>query len=99
MKPSIAYVLLSVVGGRIPDSPANSLQASAHFKTSCPLSRRSSRSIDWDSFCSPSFNMASSEGPSEVPLGQYIFERIRNLGIEHIFGVSRDFNLNPLDHS
>jgi hypothetical protein len=67
-------------------------------KTNCPLSRRSSRSIDWDSFSSPSFNMASLEGPSEVPLGQYIFERIRSLGIEHIFGVSRDFNLNPLDH-
>ena len=44
------------------------------------------------------FNMASLEGPSEVPLGKYIFERIRNLGIEHIFGVPGDFNLNLLDH-
>ena len=42
--------------------------------------------------------MASLEGPSEVPLGKYIFERIRNLGIEHIFGVPGDFNLNLLDH-
>lgn len=42
--------------------------------------------------------MASSEGTSEVPLGTYIFKRIRSLGIEHIFGVPGDFNLNLLDH-
>ena len=42
--------------------------------------------------------MASSEEPSEVPLGTYIFERIRSLGIKHIFGVPGDFNLNLLDH-
>jgi pyruvate decarboxylase len=42
--------------------------------------------------------MASSEGPSEIPLGNYIFRRIRSLGIEHVFGVPGDFNLNLLDH-
>src|SRR5450755_135323 len=42
--------------------------------------------------------MASSAGSSEVPLGTYIFERIRSLGIEHVFGVPGDFNLNLLDH-
>lgn len=42
--------------------------------------------------------MASSEGSSEVPLGTYIFDRIRSLGIEHVFGVPGDFNLNLLDH-
>jgi pyruvate decarboxylase len=42
--------------------------------------------------------MASSEVSSEVPLGAYIFERIRSLGMEHIFGVPGDFNLNLLDH-
>ena len=41
--------------------------------------------------------MASSED-SDVPLGTYIFERIRSLGIEHVFGVPGDFNLNLLDH-
>jgi pyruvate decarboxylase len=42
--------------------------------------------------------MASSEVPSEVPLGKYIFERIQSVGIGHIFGVPGDFNLNLLDH-
>jgi pyruvate decarboxylase len=42
--------------------------------------------------------MASSEESAELPLGTYIFERIRSLGIEHIFGVPGDFNLNLLDH-
>ena len=42
--------------------------------------------------------MASSEGSSDIPLGTYIFERIRSLGIRHIFGVPGDFNLNLLDH-
>jgi pyruvate decarboxylase len=42
--------------------------------------------------------MATSENSSEVPLGTYIFERIRSLGIEHIFGVPGDFNLNLLDY-
>lgn len=42
--------------------------------------------------------MASSEVSSEIPLGTYIFERIRSLGMEHIFGVPGDFNLNLLDH-
>src|ERR1700733_8182105 len=68
------------------------------LSTILPFSRRSSRPISWDPFSPISFNMASSEGPSEVPLGKYIFERIRSLGIEHIFGVPGDFNLNLLDH-
>jgi pyruvate decarboxylase len=42
--------------------------------------------------------METSENSSEVPLGTYIFERIRSLGIDHIFGVPGDFNLNLLDH-
>jgi len=32
-----------------------------------------------------------------VPLGQYIFRRIKELGIEHILGVPGDFNLTLLD--
>lgn len=33
-----------------------------------------------------------------VPLGRYLWERIHQLGINHIFGVPGDFNLNLLDH-
>lgn len=34
----------------------------------------------------------------EIPLGEYIFRRLHGLGINHIFGVPGDFNLNLLDH-
>lgn len=34
---------------------------------------------------------------SEIPLGLYLWRRIRQLGIESIFGVPGDFNLNFLD--
>ncbi|KAI5306121.1 hypothetical protein KEM56_002153 [Ascosphaera pollenicola] len=34
----------------------------------------------------------------ELPLGEYIFRRLRNIGIGHIFGVPGDFNLNLIDH-
>ncbi|KAK5265442.1 hypothetical protein LTR96_009346 [Exophiala xenobiotica] len=32
-----------------------------------------------------------------VPLGQYIFRRVKELGVEHILGVPGDFNLTLLD--
>ncbi|KAH9843324.1 putative TPP enzyme family protein [Teratosphaeria destructans] len=35
---------------------------------------------------------------STVPLGLYIWTRIHQLGINHIFGVPGDFNLTLLDH-
>ncbi|KAL2443856.1 Pyruvate decarboxylase [Exophiala dermatitidis] len=35
--------------------------------------------------------------PSTVPLGQYLFRRIKELGTEHILGVPGDFNLTLLD--
>jgi pyruvate decarboxylase len=35
---------------------------------------------------------------TKIPLGQYIFRRIQQLGIQHIFGCPGDFNLNLLDH-
>lgn len=34
----------------------------------------------------------------QISLGAYIFRRIHDLGINHIFGVPGDFNLNLLDH-
>lgn len=34
---------------------------------------------------------------AEIPLGLYLWRRIRQLGIESIFGVPGDFNLNFLD--
>jgi pyruvate decarboxylase len=33
-----------------------------------------------------------------VPLGQYIFERVRQLGVQHVLGVPGDFNLLLLDY-
>lgn len=33
-----------------------------------------------------------------IPLGQYIFERVRQLGVEHVLGVPGDFNLLLLDY-
>ncbi|RVX74083.1 hypothetical protein B0A52_01915 [Exophiala mesophila] len=33
-----------------------------------------------------------------IPLGGYIFQRIRSLGIKSIFGCPGDYNLNLLDH-
>jgi pyruvate decarboxylase len=36
--------------------------------------------------------------PARIPLGAYIFHRLNQLGINHIFGVPGDFNLNLLDH-
>src|ERR1700761_3786765 len=37
-------------------------------------------------------------GNDRIPLGAYIFKRIKSLGIEHIFGCPGDYNLNLLDH-
>lgn len=34
----------------------------------------------------------------KIPLGEYIFRRLNDLGINHIFGVPGDFNLNLIDH-
>ena len=36
-------------------------------------------------------------GPT-VPLGRYLWERIHQVGVNHIFGVPGDFNLTLLDH-
>ncbi|KAI5284703.1 hypothetical protein KEM54_001133, partial [Ascosphaera aggregata] len=36
--------------------------------------------------------------PLRLPLGEYLFRRLRGLGIGHIFGVPGDFNLNLIDH-
>ena len=33
-----------------------------------------------------------------IPLGRYLWERIHQVGIDHIFGVPGDFNLTLLDH-
>lgn len=34
----------------------------------------------------------------ELPLGEYIFRRLKGIGIGHVFGVPGDFNLNLIDH-
>jgi pyruvate decarboxylase len=36
--------------------------------------------------------------PGKITLGAYIFRRIQQLGINHVFGCPGDFNLNLLDH-
>lgn len=33
-----------------------------------------------------------------IPIGEYIFRRLHQLGIRHILGVPGDFNLNLIDH-
>jgi pyruvate decarboxylase len=33
-----------------------------------------------------------------VPLGRYIWQRIHECGVNHIFGVPGDFNLTLLDY-
>ena len=33
-----------------------------------------------------------------IPLGKYLWERIHQVGVNHIFGVPGDFNLTLLDH-
>nr|AJE25525.1 pyruvate decarboxylase [Starmerella bombicola] len=35
---------------------------------------------------------------ADIPLGTYLFKRLNQVGIEHIFGVPGDFNLKLLDH-
>lgn len=35
---------------------------------------------------------------SDIALGTYLFNRLKQVGIEHIFGVPGDFNLKLLDH-
>nr|POE88385.1 pyruvate decarboxylase [Quercus suber] len=35
---------------------------------------------------------------TDIPLGRYLWERIHQIGINHIFGVPGDFNLTLLDH-
>ncbi|KAH3661212.1 hypothetical protein OGAPHI_006619 [Ogataea philodendri] len=42
--------------------------------------------------------MTTSTNDSQIPLGRYIFERIRQVGVKTIFGVPGDFNLSLLDH-
>lgn len=33
-----------------------------------------------------------------IPLGKFVWERIHQVGVDHIFGVPGDFNLTLLDH-
>ncbi|KAK2740190.1 hypothetical protein FQN57_006201 [Myotisia sp. PD_48] len=33
-----------------------------------------------------------------IPVGEYLFRRLREIGIRHVLGVPGDFNLNLLDH-
>ncbi|EER26631.1 hypothetical protein D8B26_002975 [Coccidioides posadasii str. Silveira] len=35
---------------------------------------------------------------SQIPVGEYLFRRLHQLGLRHILGVPGDFNLNLLDH-
>ncbi|KAL7275678.1 hypothetical protein RUND412_001365 [Rhizina undulata] len=37
-------------------------------------------------------------GVDTVPMGKYLFTRLKQLGIDHILGVPGDFNLTLLDH-
>jgi pyruvate decarboxylase len=41
---------------------------------------------------------AAQASPAQIPLGAYIFRRLRSIGVHHIFGCPGDFNLNLLDH-
>ncbi|EEP82374.1 hypothetical protein UREG_07239 [Uncinocarpus reesii 1704] len=34
----------------------------------------------------------------QIPVGEYLFRRLHQLGIRHVLGVPGDFNLNLLDH-
>jgi pyruvate decarboxylase len=42
--------------------------------------------------------VSNGNGASTVALGRYLWERIHQLGVNHIFGVPGDFNLTLLDH-
>jgi pyruvate decarboxylase len=47
----------------------------------------------------PTWKLEAPPTPSgRIPLAAYVFHRIRQLGISHIFGCPGDFNLNFLDH-
>lgn len=47
----------------------------------------------------PSIAASCNSSPAEtIPLGAYIFHRLREIGISHVFGCPGDFNLNLLDH-
>ncbi|KAI5288329.1 hypothetical protein KEM52_001206 [Ascosphaera acerosa] len=35
---------------------------------------------------------------SQIPLGEYLFRRLRGIGIGSVFGVPGDFNMNLIDH-
>lgn len=41
---------------------------------------------------------SSSSTTQTIPLGRYLWTRIHQLGVNHIFGVPGDFNLTLLDH-
>lgn len=36
--------------------------------------------------------------PPQIPLGTYLFSRLKSVGVDHIFGVPGDFNLKLLDY-
>ena len=42
--------------------------------------------------------MGEHNSSDTVPLGRYLWERIHQVGVNHIFGVPGDFNLTLLDH-
>ncbi|KAG7744202.1 hypothetical protein KL932_001525 [Ogataea haglerorum] len=42
--------------------------------------------------------MSSSQLPPQIPFGRYMFERVKQAGVNTIFGVPGDFNLALLDH-
>ncbi|KAL1960889.1 hypothetical protein VTO42DRAFT_5872 [Malbranchea cinnamomea] len=35
---------------------------------------------------------------AQIPVGEYLFRRLHELGIRHVLGVPGDFNLNLIDH-
>lgn len=35
---------------------------------------------------------------SEITISQYLFARLKQVGVDHIFGVPGDFNLKMLDY-
>ena len=46
-----------------------------------------------------SYDFASTDHPGlTVPLGRYLWERIHQFGVNHIFSVPGDFNLHLLDY-
>ena len=43
-------------------------------------------------------NQESGSQTRQIPIGAYIFHRLHQIGVSHVFGCPGDFNLNLLDH-